>query len=844
MRASNVRKVAIVGALLSGALVVGCDGASGRGWPAAPTVSVEDAGGGRDDGGGGGAVIIGPFSVTLEPDGATPGDQVTARLAPTGAGSIPLDQVSVEVDGRAVALTVAAPDGVTFTLPTCDEPNLTHVHVIVVRAGDQSATVKLTHPAVAPTISLLEVEEGSRGGGTAVVLRGTGFVAGTTVTLGGAAATDVVVASATELSFVTPSGAVGAVDVKVIHPEALEAAREAAFTYTNAAPDALDAELETEEDVALELTLKAKDADGDALTFKLLTQPSHGALSGEAPALTYTPDADWHGTDSFTFEVGDGLETSTATVTIVVAPVNDAPEATEQSVTVRAGGSAAIELEGDDVDGDELTFTVVTPPAHGVLSGAPPALTYTPDAGFEGEDAFTFTASDGTATSAAATVSITVRPALKVTKVSPAAGPAAGGFTLTITGAGFDDGLTVTLGGEECTDVVVESETTISCTAPAGAPGPADLVVAAPDGAEATLVDGVLYEGFAGSKLVTSTAGPNEREVAVAVSADGVLHVAWRDDRRSGTNSDQGDIYYRRSADGGLSWTGEVRVNQGSASSTGPDQTPCIAVVGSVVMVAWVEGNTGSTYLRRSTNGGASWTEAEKRLTSSSGCQNPSIAASGTTALVAWTRSGDVYVSRSTNTGSSFSGGDSSAVASSALRPTLALDGSNAVLAYHTSSSGTRSRRSTNGGSSWGSAVTVSASGTNANVAMEGTKAVIVWQTATGVSSARSADGGATWTNGAAVVATAHVLGRQMVRVGGRAIVPLHRATGGSYLSFSSDDGATWGALVRLDENDKGAGAAVAAAPLDGALVVLAAYEDTSSPRRVRTRAGVAATAE
>ncbi|MBX3469824.1 MAG: tandem-95 repeat protein [Planctomycetes bacterium] len=860
---ASVRWIAIVGVLLSSSLAVGCDGKRRRGWiePPAPSpgggdpvggdpvggdpVGGDPVGGGGDGGDGvSGPVVIASFTASIDPSSGAPGDQITAQLMTTGPGTLPLEEVTAELDGEPLALTLVQPDKVVFTLPACHEPNLTHEHVIVFRAGDESATVKLSHPAVAPTLSLLGVTDGSRGGGVKVVITGTGFVAGMVVRFGGVDATDVEVASATELSCVTPAGDVGSVDVTVIHPEELEASLEAAFAYTNAAPEALDAELDAEEDGSLELTLEATDADGDALTFTVLTGPAHGKLGGEAPDLTYTPDADWHGEDSFTFEVSDGLTTATAKVRIMVAPVNDAPEATDGSLSVRAGKSATIELEASDVDGDALTFAILSPPAHGALTGTPPELTYTPEVGFEGEDSFTFTASDGALTSAAATITITVTPGLKALKVSPAAGPAAGGFALTITGAGFEEGMVVTLGGEECTDVVVVSETSITCTAPAGAPGRADLVVTAPDEAEATLADAVLYEGFAGSKLVTSTAGPNEREVAVAVSADGVLHVTWRDDRRSGTNSDQGDIYYRRSADGGLSWTGEVRVNQGSATSTGPDQTPCIAVVGSVVMVAWVEGSTGSTYLRRSTDGGASWTEAEKRLTSSSGCSNPSIAASGTTALVAWTRSGDVYVSRSTNTGSSFSGGDSSSVASSALRPTLALDGSNAVLAYHTSSSGTRSRRSTNGGSSWGSAVTVSASGTNANVAMEGTKAVIVWQTSTGVSSARSADGGATWTNGAAVVATAHVLGRQMVRVSGRAIVPLHRATGGSYLSFSSDDGATWSALVRLDENDKGAGAAVAAAPLDGALVVLAAYEDTSSPRRVRTRAGVAATAE
>ena len=70
----------------------------------------------------------------------------------------------------------------------------------------------------------------------------------------------------------------------------------------------------------------------------------------------------------------------------------------------------AITLTGSDVDGDTLTFSVVTAPAHGTLSGTAPNLTYTPAANYNGPDSFTFKVNDGPADSAAATVSITVTP--------------------------------------------------------------------------------------------------------------------------------------------------------------------------------------------------------------------------------------------------------------------------------------------------------------------------------------------------------------------------------------------------------------------------------------------------
>jgi MYXO-CTERM domain-containing protein len=89
------------------------------------------------------------------------------------------------------------------------------------------------------------------------------------------------------------------------------------------------------------------------------------------------------------------------------APVNDAPVA--NSMTLPVGTEpTAITLSATDVEGDPLNYTLQTPPSHGTLSGTPPAVTYTPDTGYRGTDSFSFAASDGQASSAPATVSLTV----------------------------------------------------------------------------------------------------------------------------------------------------------------------------------------------------------------------------------------------------------------------------------------------------------------------------------------------------------------------------------------------------------------------------------------------------
>src|SRR5205807_667785 len=161
----------------------------------------------------------------------------------------------------------------------------------------------------------------------------------------------------------------------------------------------------TAEDTAKAIVLTATDADGDTLTFSLVAGPLHGALSGVAPNVTYTPAANYNGPDSFTFKANDGTVDSNeatvrlpgtagnvATVTLTVTPVNDGPVATAQSVTTNQDTAKAMTLTATDVDGDTLTYAVVTAPTHGTLSGVAPNLTYTPAAGYNGPDSFTFKA--------------------------------------------------------------------------------------------------------------------------------------------------------------------------------------------------------------------------------------------------------------------------------------------------------------------------------------------------------------------------------------------------------------------------------------------------------------------
>ena len=177
----------------------------------------------------------------------------------------------------------------------------------------------------------------------------------------------------------------------------------------NTAPTANAQNVNVDEDDSVNITLTGSDNEGDPLTFTVATQPSDGSLSGTPPNLTYAPDGDFNGSDSFTFTVNDGtVDSTSATVSITIDAVNDQPTAAAQSLNTNEDTALNITLAGNDIDGDGLTFSVLSGPSDGSISGTPPNITYTPNANFNGNDSFTFVANDGTVDSVAATISIAV----------------------------------------------------------------------------------------------------------------------------------------------------------------------------------------------------------------------------------------------------------------------------------------------------------------------------------------------------------------------------------------------------------------------------------------------------
>ncbi|MBN9524364.1 tandem-95 repeat protein, partial [bacterium] len=187
------------------------------------------------------------------------------------------------------------------------------------------------------------------------------------------------------------------------------------ITAVNDVPVAQGQAVSTDEDAPVGGQLAATDVDSPALTFAVVANPANGTLTVNPAtgAFTYTPNANFAGTDSFTFKANDGsADSNVATVSITVRPLNDVPVAAGQSVTTAEDTPVGGMVTATDVESAALTYAVVTGPAHGTLTLNPAtgAFTYTPNANFHGSDSFTFRASDGTANSNTATVSLTVAP--------------------------------------------------------------------------------------------------------------------------------------------------------------------------------------------------------------------------------------------------------------------------------------------------------------------------------------------------------------------------------------------------------------------------------------------------
>ena len=358
----------------------------------------------------------------------TDGDGDTLSLtAATTAGT---GTVAVNADGLSVDYTPAANfNGTEVITYTVSDGTLTDA------TGTFTVTVTAVNDAPVAVANTLTVAEDAALTSTDVIANDTDVEDETlSLTAATTAGTGTVAVNADGLSVdYTPAANFNGTEVITYTVSDGTDTTNGTFTITvtavNDAPVAVDDTATVAEDAALSSTdviANDTDVDGsDTLSLTAVTSDGSGtvAVNENGLSVDYTPAANFYGKETITYTVSDGtLTDETGTLTVTVSAVNDAPLATNQSVTTVEETSKEITHTGTDVDKDLLKFIIVSLPTNGtlkdgdteIISGNLPVTlsstnaTYTPNSNYSGSDSYTFKVKDLFILSDPATVSISV----------------------------------------------------------------------------------------------------------------------------------------------------------------------------------------------------------------------------------------------------------------------------------------------------------------------------------------------------------------------------------------------------------------------------------------------------
>jgi gliding motility-associated-like protein len=169
----------------------------------------------------------------------------------------------------------------------------------------------------------------------------------------------------------------------------------------NEGPDANNDDYVINEDEVLTANVgdNDTDADGDVLTYAVTTNVTNGTLQfTDDGGFIYTPNAEYSGTDSFSYSVCDPAGVCDyADVTITIVPVNDPPIAVDDFVAAEEDDvvSNTVATNDSDAENDPITFTLIDDVVNGTLDFySDGTFTYTPDNNYYGPDSFTYSACD------------------------------------------------------------------------------------------------------------------------------------------------------------------------------------------------------------------------------------------------------------------------------------------------------------------------------------------------------------------------------------------------------------------------------------------------------------------
>ena len=200
------------------------------------------------------------------------------------------------------------------------------------------------------------------------------------------------------------------------------------LSSNNQSPFAYDQDLSIHMNEKADITLTGKDGDNDPLQFAIVSSPTDASLDNfdsTKGTLTFVPETDYIGNESFAFKVIDvkGVESNVATVNVEVSPLtndvnmnnltNQAPKALDQNEATDKNNQLNITLNGNDDDDDPIQFAIVSSPTDASLDNfdtTKGTLTFVPETDYIGNESFAFKVIDDKGVeSNVATVSVAVK---------------------------------------------------------------------------------------------------------------------------------------------------------------------------------------------------------------------------------------------------------------------------------------------------------------------------------------------------------------------------------------------------------------------------------------------------
>jgi hypothetical protein len=468
----------------------------------------------------------------VRPAEAAPAPTVTAvspALGPSAGGtSITITGTGfvagagVTVGGvAATSVSVVSATSITAVTPA-GTPGL--AVVTVTNADTQAATLSgaFTYQYPAPTTSLVAPATGTSAGGTSITITGTQFRAGATVTVGGSAATNVVVASATSITATTPPRPIGAASIVVANNDGQSATLASAFTYTAAAAPTVTSAAPTSGSVGggTSITITGTGfVAGATVTIGGVT--ATGVSVASATSITATTPAG-AATGAVAIAVANpDTQTGIAANAFTYTP---RPAPTISNISPATGGSlggTSVTVTGTNfVTGATLTIGGVAA-ASTVVSAT--SITATTPQHASGATSVVVTNPDGQSVTLTNGYTFSANSAPTSTGIAPSTGTTNGGDFFTITGTNFLAGATVLFGGTPATQVSIPNSTTITGYTPAKSAGTATVMVQNYDGQTLTISGGFGFQADAAPTIasVSPNAGPIAGGTLVTITGTG-----------------------------------------------------------------------------------------------------------------------------------------------------------------------------------------------------------------------------------------------------------------------------------------------------------------------------------